>query len=84
MNKSHGSSTKAENPLAQQNNLQFQQFNSSLGAAGPNMKDMIEVKTTANSYKLGKNTINSRVGEDFEPDKPIMTNNNQLQQPYNQ
>jgi len=46
------------------------------------MKDMIEVKTTANSYKLGKNTINSRVGEDFEPDKPIMSNINSLSQPY--
>jgi hypothetical protein len=45
------------------------------------MKDMIEVKTTtANSYKLGKNTINSRVGEDFEPDKPMMSNI--VNQPY--
>ena len=51
-----------------------------MGASGPNMKDMIEVKTTANSYKLGKNTINSRVGEDFEPDKPMMSNT--VNQPY--
>ena len=41
------------------------------------MKDMIEVKTTKNNYKLGKTTINSRIGEDFEPGKPIMTDNNQ-------
>ena len=79
MNKSHGSA-KAENPLAQQNSILYQQFNSGLGASGPNMKDMIEVKTTANSYKLGKNTINSRVGEDFEPDKPMMSNT--VNQPY--
>lgn len=32
---------------------------------------MLEVKTS-NGYKLGKTTINSRIGEDFEPDKPIM------------
>lgn len=41
------------------------------------LKDMIEVKTTTkNNYKLGKSTINQRIGEDFEPDKPIITNNN--------
>lgn len=32
---------------------------------------MIEVKTT-NNYKIGKQTINQRIGEDFEPDKPII------------
>jgi len=32
---------------------------------------MIEVKTS-NNYKIGKTTINSRIGEDYEPDKPIM------------
>ena len=38
---------------------------------------MIEVKTTTkNNYKLGKSTINQRIGEDFEPDKPIIANNN--------
>jgi hypothetical protein len=36
------------------------------------MKDMIEVKTSANSYNIGKNTINARIGEDYEPDKPIL------------
>lgn len=39
-----------------------------------NLKDMIEVKTSSN-YKLGKQTINSRIGEDYEPDKPIMNFN---------
>ena len=37
------------------------------------MKDMIEVKTS-NNYQIGKQTINSRIGEDYEPDKPMMTN----------
>ena len=32
---------------------------------------MIEVKTT-NNYKIGKQTINQRLGEDFEPEKPIL------------
>lgn len=41
-----------------------------------NLKDMIEVKTT-NNYKIGKQTINQRIGEDFEPDKPIITNHQQ-------
>jgi len=35
---------------------------------------MIEVKTS-NNYKIGKSTINSRIGEDYEPDKPIMVYN---------
>ena len=35
------------------------------------MKDMIEVKTS-NNYNIGKQTINSRIGEDFEPNKPMM------------
>ena len=35
------------------------------------MKDMIEVKTT-NNYKIGKQTINSRIGEDYDPNKPIV------------
>ena len=38
------------------------------------MKDMIEVKTS-NNYKIGKSTINARIGEDYEPDKPIMVYN---------
>ena len=47
-----------------------------------NLKDMIEVKTT-NNYKLGKTTINQRIGEDFEPDKPIITYNAQATQQSN-
>tara|TARA_B110000977_G_C10591194_1_gene304434 strand:- start:132 stop:299 length:168 start_codon:yes stop_codon:yes gene_type:complete len=47
-----------------------------------NLKDMIEVKTT-NNYKLGKTTINQRIGEDFEPDKPIITYNAQVAQQSN-
>jgi hypothetical protein len=39
------------------------------------MKDMIEVKTT-NSYQIGKQTINSRIGEDFEPNKPMINYSN--------
>ena len=35
------------------------------------MKDMIEVKTS-NNYQIGKQTINSRIGEDFEPNKPMI------------
>lgn len=35
------------------------------------MKDMIEVKTS-NNFKLGKQTINSRLGEDYDPNKPIV------------
>lgn len=35
------------------------------------MKDMIEVKTT-NNYKIGKQTINSRIGEDYDPNKPMV------------
>lgn len=35
---------------------------------------MLEVKTTSKTnYKLGKTTIHQKVGEDFEPDKPIMS-----------
>ena len=41
-----------------------------------NLKDMIEVKTT-NNYKIGKQPINQRIGEDFEPDKPIITHQQQ-------
>jgi len=50
------------------------------------LKDMIEVKTSSNNYKIGKTTINSRIGEDYEPDKPILNynqhsnNNNQPDQ----
>lgn len=44
------------------------------------MKDMIEVKTTKNLHKLGKQTINQRIGEDFEPDKPIVAQKNGQQQ----
>jgi hypothetical protein len=36
------------------------------------MKEMIEVKTSSNNYKMGKQTINSRMGEDNEPSKPIL------------
>ena len=36
---------------------------------------MIEVKTS-NNYALGKQTINARIGEDFEPDKPMMNYKN--------
>ena len=32
---------------------------------------LIEVKTASNNYK-GKNTITSWIGEEFEPDKPII------------
>ena len=38
------------------------------------MKDMIEVKTS-NNYKIGKSTINARIGEDYEADKPILVYN---------
>jgi hypothetical protein len=34
----------------------------------------MEVKTS-NQYKVGKTTITSRIGEDFEPDKPIISYN---------
>jgi hypothetical protein len=34
-----------------------------------------EVKTASNNYVKGKNTINSRIGEEFEPDKPIINYN---------
>ena len=47
------------------------------------MKDLIEVKTTSNNnYKIGKTTINQMIGEDYEPDKPIM-NYNHLPTPHN-
>ena len=59
---------------------QNSQFNS--GDMHSNLKDMIEVKTT-NNYKLGKTTINQRIGEDFEPDKPIITYNAQVAQQSN-
>ena len=37
-------------------------------------QDLLEVKTTSKTnYKLGKTTIHQKVGEDFEPDKPIMS-----------
>jgi hypothetical protein len=39
------------------------------------MKEMIEVKTS-NNYQIGKQTINSRIGEDFEPNKPMMNYSN--------
>jgi hypothetical protein len=35
---------------------------------------LIEVKTASNTYMKGKNTITSRIGEEFEPDKPIINN----------
>jgi hypothetical protein len=48
---------------------------------GNTLKDLIEVKTAGKNYKMGKSTINQRIGEDFEPDKPIINynqgNNNQ-------
>ena len=34
--------------------------------------EMVEVKTS-NNYQLGRQTINNRIGEDFEPNKPIIT-----------
>ena len=35
------------------------------------LKDMIEVKTSQVNYKNNpKHTINARIGEDYEPDKP--------------
>ena len=37
------------------------------------MKEMIEVKTSNNNYKMGKTTINARMNEDSEPTKPIVT-----------
>ena len=36
---------------------------------------LIEVKTASNNYIKGKNTITSRIGEEFEPDKPIINYN---------
>ncbi len=41
---------------------------------------MIEVKTS-NNYKMGKQTINARIGEDFEPEKPIVNYQNQESNP---
>lgn len=41
------------------------------------MGQLIEIKTAPNNYKQAKNTINSRIGEDFEPDKPIQNYSNQ-------
>jgi hypothetical protein len=35
------------------------------------MKELMEVKTSDN-YKIGKQTINKRIGEDFFANKPIM------------
>ena len=42
---------------------------------GNTLKDLIEVKTAGKNYKMGKSTINQRIGEDFEPDKPIINYN---------
>ena len=42
-----------------------------IGDYSNDIKDMIEVKTS-NNYKMGKQTINARIGEDFEPEKPIV------------
>jgi hypothetical protein len=36
---------------------------------------LIEVKTASNNYIKAKNTITSRIGEEFEPDKPIINYN---------
>jgi hypothetical protein len=36
---------------------------------------MIEVKKTNNYHQLGKSTLNQRLGEDYEPDKPIISFN---------
>ena len=38
----------------------------------PDLAELIEVKTTQQSYKTKQNTINARLGEDFEGEKPIM------------
>ena len=50
--------------MTQQQN-ELNKYNSSVG-------EMIEVKTTPNNYKIGKNTINSRIGDDFDPEKPMI------------
>lgn len=34
---------------------------------------LIEVKTAPSNYKKAKNTISTRLGEDYEADKPIAT-----------
>ena len=36
-------------------------------------KELLEPVKTSNTYKSNKATINQRIGEDFEPDKPIIT-----------
>lgn len=36
---------------------------------------LIEVKTASNNYKKAKNTISTRIGEEFEADKPIVNYN---------
>jgi len=45
------------------------------------MGGLMEVKTASNTYIKGKNTITSRIGEEFEPDKPIITYNPTSQKP---
>lgn len=42
------------------------------------MGSLMEVKTASNNYIKGKNTINSRIGEEFEQEKPIINYNKNL------
>ena len=65
--------TGGKTPAPQSSNAQI--VTKSDGASFNEMKDMIEVKTS-NSYKIGKQTINSRIGEDFEPNKPMINYTN--------
>ena len=62
--------TGGKTPVPQGSNAQI--VTKGDGSANFNdMKDMIEVKTS-NNYQIGKQTINSRMGEDFEPNKPMV------------
>ena len=64
--------TGGKTPVPQGSNPQIISKNEVTSASNFNeMKDMIEVKTS-NNYQLGKQTINSRIGEDFEPNKPMI------------
>ena len=43
-------------------------------------QELLEPVKTSNIYKSNKATINQRIGEDFEPDKPIITFNKSVKQ----
>ena len=43
-------------------------------------QELLEPVKTSNNYKSNKTTINQRIGEDFEPDKPIITYNKSVKQ----